>query len=80
MSVAGGRVPLPTRGVAGRRDSGVAWTGLSDGGAEPVDAGQDGAGFGSGFGEVEDLVPAAAHGGRGDLEQSRAETLRCCGS
>ena len=52
---------------------GLAGLGLCDGGAEPVDAGQDPHGFGCMFGEVEDLVPGAAHEGRGDLEQPRAE-------
>src|SRR5699024_12811117 len=52
---------------------GPGWSGLCEGGAEPVDAGQAGAGFGSVLGEVEDPVPAAAHEGRADVEQSRAE-------
>ena len=41
---------------------GLAGLGLCDGGAEPVDAGQDPHGFGCMFGEVEDLVPGALRG------------------
>jgi len=78
VSVAGGRVPLPRRNVLLVVGSGgLAGSGLCDGGAEPVDAGQDGAGFGSVLGEVEEPVPAAAHEGRGDVEQSRAEPSAC---
>ena len=60
-------------GAGGRRDGWARHSGLRDGGAEPVDAGQDPHGFGSVLGEVEDLVPAAAHQGRRDLEQPRAK-------
>ena len=52
---------------------GAAGSGLRDGDAEPVDAGQDGQRFRCVCGEVQDPLAAAAHQGRGDLEQPRAE-------
>ena len=52
---------------------GPAGSGLGDGGAESVDAGEHGSSFGSVLREVQHLSTTAAGEGRGDLEQPRAQ-------
>src|SRR5690625_2259732 len=54
---------------------GASRSGLGDGDAELVYAGEDGERFRGMLSKVENLVPAAAHEGRGDLEQPGAESF-----
>src|SRR5699024_11790363 len=76
VSVAGGPGSSPEKMVllvVGT--GGASRSGLGDGDAELVYAGEDGERFRGMLSKVENLVPAAAHEGRGDLEQPGAESF-----